>query len=114
VYDARDQITVDNEPRILRLVYVSVRASQQTGAATFIQCRIEQPGDGMWIASLQVSNRFRRQGLGREMVTASEAMARRIGVSTVKIWPLLPALGFWVSLGYREDPHTSRVLYKEV
>lgn len=83
LFDKRDQIIVHAEPHQLRLVYVSVRGSRQSGSATFIQCRVDLKLQQMWINSLQVSDALRRQGLGREMVAAAEATARAIGVASI-------------------------------
>jgi GNAT superfamily N-acetyltransferase len=112
LYDEQDQIIVHAEPHELRLVYLSVRASRQASAATFIQCRVDGECEQMWITSLQVSDALQRQGLGREMVEAAEATAKAMGFSSIKIYPLMDAVGFWKSLGYTPDAHISRVLEK--
>ena len=114
LYDKQDQIIVHVEPHQLRLVYVSIRASRQSGSATFIQCGVDDECRKMWIHSLQVSDALRRQGVGREMVEATEATARAIGISSIRAHPLLGAVAFWSSLGYTPDEHMSHVLQKEL
>jgi GNAT superfamily N-acetyltransferase len=114
VYDDRDRLAVHAEPGELRLVYVSVRATRLSRTATFMQFRVDEQGEQMWITGLQVSETSQRQGLGREMVHAAEDTARRIGASSIKIWPLVSAVGFWESMGYRPDARMSRVLCKEL
>lgn len=114
MYDEQDQVIVHVEPHQSRLVYLSVRASRQSGAATFIQCRVDDRCEQMWINSLQVSDALRHQGLGREMVEALEDTARAIGVPTIKVEPLRDAHGFWKSLGYTSDARSLGVLQKQV
>jgi GNAT superfamily N-acetyltransferase len=114
LYDERDPIIVRAEPHRVRLVYMNHRASQQSGFATFIQCRVDEGCKGMQISSLQVSGTLRRQGLGREMIAGVEATARAIGLSSVTVYPLTDAVGFWTSLGYVCDEHMARVLTKQL
>jgi GNAT superfamily N-acetyltransferase len=114
LYDERDPIIVHAEPHQVRLVYMNLRASRQSSSATFIQCRVDEGSYGMWISSLQVSGTLRRQGLGREMVAGVEATARAIGLSSVTVYPLIDAVGFWTSLGYVRDEHMARVLTKRL
>lgn len=111
-FDERDQVIVHVEPPQLRLIYVSVRASRQSSSATFIQCKVDDEREQMWITSLQVSDALRRQGLGREMVAAAEATARAIGMSRVSVLPYVSAVAFWDSLGYVPESRMSRVLQK--
>jgi N-acetylglutamate synthase-like GNAT family acetyltransferase len=111
-YDEQDQVIVHVEPHHLRLVYINVRASRQSSSATLIQCRIDEELEEMWITSLQVCETQRRQGVGCEMVQATEATARAMGISSMKIYPLADAVGFWKSLGYEPDERMSRVLQK--
>ena len=112
IYDDQDEFISHLEPQHLRLVYVSVRGSRQSGSATLVQCRVEDRLKEMWINSLQVSQSLRRQGLGRELVEAVEATAQAIGMSSVKVYPLADSVGFWKSLVYVPDSRTARVLQK--
>jgi GNAT superfamily N-acetyltransferase len=114
LFDEQDQIIVHVEPHQLRLVYVSVRASRQSSLATFIQCRVDDGGEQMWISTVKASADLRRQGLSRKMVEAAEATARAIGVSMVKVYPLLDTVGFWRSLGYASTSSSSGVLQKQL
>ena len=114
LYDEQDQVIVHVEPNQLRLVYLCVRASRQSSAATLVQCCLENDTEHFWINSLQVSNALRRQGLAREMVTAIENTAQAIGVSLIKVYPLTEAVDFWKSLGYAPDVRIPRVLQKEL
>ena len=114
LYDEQDQIIVRAERHELRLVYLSIRASRQSSSATFIRCGVDSELRQMWINSLQVSDALRRQGVGREMVEATEATARAVGISSVKVYPLVDAAAFWETLGYTADTSRSRVLHKEM
>lgn len=114
LYDQQDQIIVQGEPHQMRLVYFSRRASRQSGCASFIQCRVDERCWQMWISTLKLSEALRRQGLGRDMVEASEATARAIGVLSIKVCPLPEVVGFWKSLGYTWDARISCILHKNL
>jgi GNAT superfamily N-acetyltransferase len=113
-YDEDDEVIVHVAPYHVRLIYLNRRASRQASRATFIQCRADEQEDCVWITSLQVSPDLQRQGLGSEMVSAVEATARAIGRSKILVCPLLTAVGFWNSLGFKPHQRMSRVLQKQV
>jgi GNAT superfamily N-acetyltransferase len=114
LYDTRDQLRVQAEARAVQLAYVSVRAGETSPGATYIQCRMDRDYSQMWITFVQVAGELRRQGLGRDMVRAAEATARAAGLHTIRVFPVMPAIRFWKSLGYTPDDHTSRVLQKRL
>jgi GNAT superfamily N-acetyltransferase len=114
VYDDQDTIAIHAGSHQMRLHYKSRRASWPAHSATFVQCRVDEGSDEVWINRLQVSDPLRRQGLGRELVQGVEDTARAIGMSAIAVYPLIDAVGFWESLGYLPDSHRSRVLQKQL
>jgi GNAT superfamily N-acetyltransferase len=114
VYDEQDTIAIHAGSHQLRLIYKSRRASRRPRSATFVQCRVDEGSDEVWINQLQVSDALRRQGLGRELVQGIESTARAIGMSAIAVYPLFDAVGFWESLGYLPDSNRSRVLQKRL
>lgn len=114
VYDERDELFVLTRPYHLRLVYFSMSASREANRATFVQFRLEEDQDHVWIHALHVAPDSRRQGLGGEMVAAIEQIARAVGRSTVLVYPLRKATPFWISRGFTPHPTTSGVMQKRL
>jgi GNAT superfamily N-acetyltransferase len=79
-----------------------------------MQCQIYLDAGEMWIASLRVAAPFRLQGLGRELVTASERIARDMGIGIIKVFPFPASEPFWRKMDYEPDPRAARVLLKDL
>jgi GNAT superfamily N-acetyltransferase len=114
LFDQRDRISIDPSPAQIRLQYLSSRTSAISDSATCIQLRIDLHDDLMWIHNVQVAPALRGQGLGRELVTASERLVSPMGISLIRVYPLISAVGFWESLSYKPVAHISRVLQKRI
>ena len=113
-FDEGDMLSVGQGPDDLRVAYVSSQASGGPSHCTCMQCQIHFDAGEMWIASLRVAAPFRLQGLGRQLVTASERIAREMGIQIIRVFPFLPSEPFWRKMGYEPDPRAARVLLKDL
>lgn len=113
-FDEGDTLSVGQELDDVRVAYVSLQASAGCSDCTCMQCQIYLDAGEMWIASLRVGTPFRLQGLGRQLVTASERIAREMGIRIIKVFPFPVSEPFWRKMGYDPDPGTTRVLLKDL
>jgi len=113
-FDEGDMLSVDQGPDDVRVAYVSLQASAGPSHCTCMQCQIYLDAGEMWIANLRVAAPFRLQGLGRQLVTASERIAREMGIRIIRVFPFLASEPFWRKMGYEPDPRAARVLLKDL
>ncbi len=113
-FDEDDRLLVDVGLDHIRVAYVSAQASGGPCDCTCMQCQIYLDAGEMWIARLRVAAPFRLQGLGRQLVTASERIAREMGIRIIKVSPFPASEPFWRKMGYEPDARTARVLLKDL
>ena len=112
-FDEDDRLLVDVGLDHIRVAYFSAQAPSESRDCTYMRCQIYLNAGEMWIASLRVAAPFRLQGLGRQLVTASERIAREMGIRIIKVSPFPASELFWRKMGYEPDPRAARVLLKE-
>ncbi len=113
-FDEGDTLFVGQGLDDVRVAYVSSQASAGPSDCTCIRCQIYADAGEMWIANLRVAAPFRLQGLGRQLVTASERIAREMGIQIIRVFPFLVSKPFWRKMGYEPDPRAARVLLKDL
>jgi GNAT superfamily N-acetyltransferase len=76
-----------------RIVLVATQAGMVTGTASL---------DGDAVKTVFVDPDMQRRGIGRQLMTAIEALAQRNGVTTLWVNASLTARPFYICLGYAE------------
>ncbi len=113
-FDEDDRLLVDVGPDRIRIAYVSAQASAGSCDCTCMQCQIHVDVDEMWIADLRIAAPLRLLGLGRQLVTALEQIARETATRRIKVLPFPASVPFWRKMGYEPDLRTARVLSKDL
>ncbi len=113
-YDSEDSLILDRASGLVEIAYCSSRASAGPSDETKMELSFSFDTGEMWIGSLRVAVPFRSTGLGRELVSAAEKIARSIGITTVSVLPFDSARPFWLKVGYQPHRCTSRALSKRV
>jgi GNAT superfamily N-acetyltransferase len=80
--------------------------------ATFIHLSWSRQERHLCICQLHVATAFRRRGLGKSLVVASERLASQLDARRIHVFPLRRARGFWLAVGYQPLEHAARVLAK--
>ena len=84
-FDNDDLLLVEQRVRQVRVFYACCRASRGNQDTTFLDGRFELDASEAWIGRLQVSTKYRLQGLGRELVLAAERISSAIEMREIKI-----------------------------
>lgn len=89
-----DPLVVEQGIRQVRIFYACMRASRGAPDTTFLECRLDLDSSEAWIANLQGAAACRGQGIGRELVQVAQAVAGRMGIPVVNVFPLPTSLDF--------------------
>ncbi len=109
-----DVLWVEREHRSIRIDFATSCDSGSAFDPTMMTLRLHPLADVLWIGSLRIAVPLRSSGMGRLLVAAAEEVACHTGIGSVNVYPLSVARAFWLKMGYRAHPRTSRVLSKAV
>ncbi len=111
-FDETDPIIVECVLEEVRLFYIC-RGRANSEERTFIDCRFHFDSRQLWIGSIQVASCYRSNGVGAQLVRATEAAARLLEMREIRLQPRPSAIGFWERLQYVADPRAVRVMWKD-
>ena len=100
-----DSFTLDRSAVGIDLTYISRQKS-------WIRCRMDPRLRHLWICNLEVTESFRRRGIGSELVRTVELFGQSCHTEAFWVFPLLRATRFWRQRGYQPAPGKYRLLTK--
>ncbi len=109
-----DVLLVEREHRSIRIDYATWCDSGSASDPSRMTLWLHPLAEVLWIGSMRIAVSLRSLGRGRRLVAAAEEVACHTGVGSINVYPLSAARAFWLRMGYRAHPWTSRVLSKAV
>ena len=111
----KDRLEILEERHQIQLTYSFHKASCDSRETTHVKLRFNPDRTEMWLGALEVASPYRSRGIGREIARAVEAVAQRLGIREINLFPLFRSGPFWRKLGYEEHrSRAARVLSKTV
>jgi GNAT superfamily N-acetyltransferase len=109
-----DQVEVTTDERDAMVSYYVFEASRSSQRATYVEFRCDSVAAEVWICRLEVAPDHQHKGIGRGLVSAVEGVARKLGLTSMKLNPVFGTESFWRKAGFLPAGGPSRTLEKEL
>ena len=113
-FSNNDALIYEKVNRNVKIIYYSKLASALPSDLTSIEFYFSINTKDMWIGFIHVAFPLRSIGIGRQLVSAVEEVARSMDFRNINVFPLQSSRPFWQKLGYRPHCYTYRALSKSL